>query len=169
MSHLNYSLKKLANTFNLQKELLETEMNHDEVDGNIYKNKKDEWLPYVKQGVLCTAFSYARYCKAMEEITRFSMKDCLSAAGLGWKYFRSMRDENDEPIYTYNDKYMIWFVRQSIKGGRVCAFNQYYKSKICDEVLKIFSEELNVKRNVYDIIEAYMKYKNKHLKIIKEE
>ena len=93
----------------------------------------------------------------MEEITGFSMKDCLSAPGLGWKYFKSMRDENDEPIYTYNNEYMRWFVRQSIKGGRVCAFNQYYRSKICDEALKKISEELTLKGNVYDIVEAYMK------------
>ena len=64
---------------------------------------------------------------------------------------------------------MRWFVRLSIKGGRVFAFNQYYKSKICDEVLKILSEELNVKGKVYDINEAYMNYKNEHLKIIKAE
>ena len=80
-----------------------------------------------------------------------------------------MCGENDEPVYTYNDKHMRWFVRQSIKGGRVCVFNQYYKSKNCDEVLKILSEELNVKGIVYDVIEAYMKYKNEHLKINKEE
>ena len=42
-------------------------------------------MDYVKQDVLCTAFSYARYSKAMEEITGFSMKDCLSAPGLGLK------------------------------------------------------------------------------------
>ena len=52
-------------------------MDHDEIDGNIYLDEKDEWLDYVKQGVLCTAFSYARYCKAMEELTGFSMKDSL--------------------------------------------------------------------------------------------
>ena len=134
----------------------------------VTKTKKDEWLPYVKNDVLCTAFSYARYCEAMERITRFSMKDCLSAPGLGWKYFNSTRDENDEPMYTYNDKNMRWFVRQSIKGGRVCAFNQYYRSKICDDVLKILSEESNVNGNVYDIIEASIKYKNQHLKFIKK-
>ena len=61
------------------------------------------------------------------------------------------------------------FVRQSIKGGRVCGFNQYYKSKICDEVLKILSEELNVKVYVYDIIEALLKYKNDDLKNAKAE
>ena len=76
----------------------------------------------------------------MEEITGFSMKDSLSAPGIGWKNFYSLTTEEDEPIHTYNDKYMRWFVRQLIKGGRVCSFNQYYKSKICDEVSKILSE-----------------------------
>ena len=59
----------------------------------------------------------------MEEITGFGMKDCLSLPGSGWKFFISLRTE-DEPIYTYNDKYRRWFFRQSIKAGRVCAFNQ---------------------------------------------
>ena len=72
MTHLNYSLKKLGKTFKLQKVLLKTEMNHDEVDCNNYKDKKDKCLEYVEQDVLCTAFSYASYCKAMEQITGFS-------------------------------------------------------------------------------------------------
>ena len=42
----------------------------------------------------------------MEEITGFSMKDCLSIPGLGWNYFNCLRTEKDEPVYTYNDKYM---------------------------------------------------------------
>ena len=76
------------------------------------------------------------------------MKDCLSLPGLGWKYVNSSRTEEGETIYTYNDKYMRWFDQQSIKGGRVCAFNQNYKSKICVELLKIVSKELNVKGNI---------------------
>ena len=52
------------------------------------------------------------------------MKDFLSLPGLGLKYFNSLRTEEDEPIYTHNDKYMRWFVRQTAYGGRVCAFNQ---------------------------------------------
>ena len=83
MTHLNYSLKKLGKSFKLQKELLKTEMNHDVVDGNNYKNKKDEWLPYVKQDVFFTAFCYAKHSKSMQEITGFSMKDCLSLPGFG--------------------------------------------------------------------------------------
>ena len=61
------------------------------------------------------------------------------------------------------------FVRQAAYGGRVCAFNQYYKSKSCDDILKIISKELNVKGSVYDKIEAYMEYKNEHFEIFEKE
>ena len=130
MTHLIFSLKKIGKTFKLQKELVKTELNHDEVNGDNYKDKINEWLPYVKNDVLCTAFSYARYFKAMEERTGFSLKDCLSLPGLGLKYFNSLRTEQDELIYTYNDKQMRHFVQQAAYGGRVCSFNQYYKSKV---------------------------------------
>ena len=97
------------------------------------------------------------------------MKKSLGSARLGSKRFSSLRTEEGEPIYTCNDKYMRWLVRPSRKGGRVCAFNQYFKSKICGDVLKITSKELKAAGKVYDITEAYMKYKNDHLKIIKKE
>ena len=51
-------------------------MNYAEVDGDNYKDKKDEWLDYVKQDVLCTAISYGRSGK---EITGFSMKEFVSS------------------------------------------------------------------------------------------
>ena len=103
MTHLIYSLKNLGKTFKLQKELLKTEMNHDEITGDNWRDKKDEWVDYVKNDVLCTAFSYARYC---QDFPGVSLKDCLSLPGLGWKYFNSLRTQEDEPIYTYNDKFI---------------------------------------------------------------
>ena len=64
---------------------------------------------------------------------------------------------------------MKWFFRQSIKGGRVGSINQYPKSKICDDILKIISEELNLKGNIYDFKEAYLNYRNKHFEIFEKE
>ena len=58
MTHLNYSLKKLRKTFELQKELLKTEINHNEVYSDTWKDKKSEWLPYVKNDVLCTMYCF---------------------------------------------------------------------------------------------------------------
>ena len=104
MTHLKYSLKQLGRNFRLQNGLLKFELDHNEVDYNNYKDMKSQWLPYGKQDVLCTAFSYARYINCLEEVTGFSMKDCLTFPGLGWKCFNSLRTEQDEPIYTNNDK-----------------------------------------------------------------
>ena len=59
MTHLNHSIKKLGKTFKLQKEVLKTERNRDENDGNNYKDKKHEWWDFVKKDVLCTSFCYA--------------------------------------------------------------------------------------------------------------
>ena len=124
ITHLYCSLKKVGKTFKLPKELLKTELNRDEIDENNWRDKKDDWLPNLKDDALCTAYSYAGYNKCMEETTGFGMKYCLSLPGLGWKDFNSSRTEEDETIFTYNDKYMRWFVRQSIQGGRVCSFNE---------------------------------------------
>ena len=103
-------------------------------------------------------------------MTGFSMKDCLSLPGVGKKNFNSLRTEEDEPIYTYNVKYMRWFVRKSFKGGQICASNQNYKSKTCcDEKIKITSEELNVKGKNYGNVEAYLSYKKIYFKIFGKE
>ena len=64
---------------------------------------------------------------------------------------------------------MRWFLRQSMKGGKVCGFNQYYNTKHSDDILKFVNKELAVKGSVYDTIEAYMEYKNKHFKIFEKE
>ena len=63
--------------------------------------------------MLSAAFSYARYAKGMEEKTGFGLKNGLTLPSLADKYFNSFRDENDEPIYTDNDKFMRHFVRES--------------------------------------------------------
>ena len=83
---------------------------------------------------------------------------------LGNKYFTSLRDENDEPIYTYTDPFMRNCVRKSIKGGRCTSFNQYYKSKISYEVFIIISKELNVKGNICAIFEMFFEFLSEHEK-----
>ena len=73
-----------------------------------------------------------------------------------------MRDENDEPIYTYTDKVMRDFVRQNKKGGRCNAFNQKYKSEFSDEVFNFISKELNVNGNICELLEKYFNFVNKY-------
>ena len=51
----------------------------------------------------------------MEEITGFGMKNSLTLPSLANKYFNSLRDGNDEPIYTYTDLFMRNFCEKKRK------------------------------------------------------
>ena len=135
----------------------------------IGKRKKNEWLPYLKNDVLSTAFSYARSAKAMEELTGYRKKNSLTLPSLTKKYFDGLRDENDEPIFIYTDPFMRHFVRQSIKRGRCSALNQFYKSTTSDEVFNIISIEINVIGKICKILDKYYEYTNKHGKLIENE
>ena len=126
-------------------------MKRDEIYEDNWEEKENEWLPHVKNDVLSTAFCYARYIKVMNELTNFGIKNSLSLPSLANKNLNSLRDENDEPIYTYTDPFMRNFVRNSMKGGR-CNAN---KSEISDEVFIIISRKLNVNGNIRDLLEKY--------------
>ena len=62
ITHLNYSLEKLGKTFKLPKSLWKTEMNHDDIDVNNYKNKKRYLVTLCQNGcfiyflLLCSIF-----------------------------------------------------------------------------------------------------------------
>ena len=57
MTHLNYSLNKLGKTFKLQKEILKTELNHDENFADFWRDNRNEWLPYVEKTIYVLLFS----------------------------------------------------------------------------------------------------------------
>ena len=57
---------------------------------------------------------------------------------------------------TCRDKFVKWFVRQSIKGGRFAAFFKNYKFGTADKIFETLSEELDMKRKICDVIEAYV-------------
>ena len=160
--HINKSLRKIGESYKLQESLLKKELEDDEIYEDTWEAKENEWLPYVKNDVLSTAFCYARYTMGMEELTEFGIKNSLTLPSLANKYFNSLRDENDEPIYTYTDPFMRNFVRKAIKGGRCNAFNQHYKSEISNEVFKIISKELNVNGNICNLLEKYFKFLNEY-------
>ena len=85
------------------------------------------------------------------------------------KYFNSLRDENDEPIYSYNDEFLRHFVRQSLKGGRCVTLNQYYNSTFSDEVFNTISKELDHNGIICKILDKHFEYKNEHRKFLDDE
>ena len=81
------------------------------------------------------------------------MKNSLTVPSLATENFNTLANETDEPVYTYNDEYMWYFVRKSIKSGRCTTLNKYYKSTISDEVFNFISTELNIRDKVCRVLE----------------
>ena len=144
-------------------------MEHVEIYEDTWEARENEWLPFVRNDVISTAFCYARYRMGMEELSGFGMKNSLTLPSLASKYVNSLRGDNDEPIYTYTDPFMRNFVRNTIKGGRCNAFNQHYKSENSHEVFSNISKKLNVNVNICEILEKYFEILNEHEKQIAKE
>ena len=97
------------------------------------------------------------------------MKSNLILPSLAIKYFKSLRDKNNETSYTYKDEHRRYFVRQSRKIGRCSVLNQCYKSTNSDEVFKIISKVLDVKGNIFKILDKYFEFEKKHRNKIENE
>ena len=112
-SHIKGSLNKIGEQYGLQPELLKGEIEHSVINKNNFVELRHIWEPYLISDVLCLAFIYARHSMEMQKMTGFGIKDCLTEASLGWKFFGKYN--KDREFYTFNDKYVRSFIRESIK------------------------------------------------------
>ena len=141
-SHIKGSLNKIGREYNLQPELLKGEIEHSVINKYNFAKLKHIWEPYLISDVLCLAFIYARHSMEMQKMSGFGIKDCLTEASLGWKCFGTYNKNRE--FYTFNDKYVRDFERKSIKGGRVGAFNRYFESNQCEEILNTIKTHLKI-------------------------
>ena len=156
-SHIKGSLEKIGKEYGLQPELLRGEIEHSIINKNNFAELRHIWEPYLISDVFCLAFIYARHSMEMQKMSGFGIKDCLTEASLGWKCFGTYN--KDREFYTFNDKYVINFIRNSIKGGRVGAFIRYFESNQCEEILNTIKKHLKINDNeISNIIDEYLKY-----------
>ena len=62
-------VKNIGVSYKLQPSLIKQELEHDEIYEDTWETKQNNWLPYLKNDMLSTAFSKARFAKGMEELT----------------------------------------------------------------------------------------------------
>ena len=75
-------MKKIGISYKLHSSLLKQELDHDEIYEDTWEDKEHEWLPYLKNDLLSTAFSHARYSKGREEIISSGMINNLTLSSL---------------------------------------------------------------------------------------
>ena len=83
----------------------------------------------------------------------------MREASLEKKRFGTYNKDGD--FYTFNDKFVIVFIRKSIKVGRVANFNRYFEWNQSEVILNTLKKHLE-KNNIEDsnIIKEYLKYIN---------
>ena len=158
-SHTKGSLEKISREYGLQPELLKAEIENSVNNKKNFANLKHICESYLKLDVFCLAFIHAKHSMEMQKMRGFGIKDCLTEASLGWKCFGTYNKVKD--FYTFNDKYVIDFIRKPIKSGRVAALNRYFESKQCEEILNIIKKHLKIHDNeISNIIDEHLKFIN---------
>ncbi|ESO99910.1 hypothetical protein LOTGIDRAFT_158068 [Lottia gigantea] len=162
--HEKSSLAAWGNSSNLPMNLRKIE------DVNIAKYAKDnweslrpEWEPYAKRDTLCLGACLIKYNQAMKKTVFQNVSNNLMAPSLslkGWYYlyhydkemveeewYESTRmvpkhteKQNVEKVYSHTHPFIRYFIRQSIKGGRVSANRKSFETDKMNEICAILKE-----------------------------
>ncbi|ESP02035.1 hypothetical protein LOTGIDRAFT_157165 [Lottia gigantea] len=123
-------------------------------DVNIAKYIKDnweslrhEWEPYAKRDTLCLGACLIKYNQAMKKTVFQNVSNNLTAPSLSLKdkvlkeeEFRQIEKQNVEKVYSHTHPFIRYFIRQSIKGGRVSANRKSFETNKMDEICAILKE-----------------------------
>ncbi|ESO98766.1 hypothetical protein LOTGIDRAFT_158712 [Lottia gigantea] len=128
-----------------------------------WKPLRHEWEPYAKRDTLCLGACLIKYNQAMKEAVFQIISNNLTAPSLslkGWYYLyhydkemveeewyettrkvpKHTEKENVEKVYSHTHPFIRYFIRQSIKGGRVSANRKSFETNKMDEICNILKE-----------------------------
>ncbi|ESO98149.1 hypothetical protein LOTGIDRAFT_174325 [Lottia gigantea] len=155
-------------------------------DINIAKYTKENWEslrherePHAKRDTLCLGACLIKYNQVMKEVVFQNSSNNLTAPSLslkGWYYlyhydkemveeewYESTRmvpkhteKENVEKVYSHTHPFIRYFIRQSIKGGRVSANRKSFETNEMDEICNILKEYTETPSgNIIDLFKEY--------------
>ena len=138
------SLEKVGIEYGLQPEVFKGKIEHSVNNESNFAVLRHIWQPYLKIDVLCLAFKYAKWKNSFymerQNMSGFSIKDCLAEASLGWKCFEKYNQKPE--FYTFNDKYVRIFKLKSFQLGRVVGLNRYFESNQGEKILKTIKKHI---------------------------
>ena len=153
MQHVNTKLSKWGESFNIPENLRKINFEITKINKDNYKEKENEWLPYLKNDVLSLACCMMLYNEMMIDISNLNMQTSLSLPGLTFSSWMNKMNKKEEKIYSSADKYTRYFIRKSVKGGRVAANIRKFDSSL--KIKKILKKYLGDENDIIKIISKY--------------
>ncbi|ESO94751.1 hypothetical protein LOTGIDRAFT_160993 [Lottia gigantea] len=185
--HEKSSLAAWGNSSNLPMNLRKiTDINIAKYTEDNWESLRHKWEPYAKRDTLCLGACLIKYNKVMKEVVFQNISNNLTAPSLsfkGWYYlyhynkemveeewYESTRmvpkhteKENVEKVYSHTHPFIRYFIRQSIKGGRVSANRKSFETNKMDEICNILKEFISQSEtpsdNIIDLFKEYSKSK----------
>ncbi|ESO90495.1 hypothetical protein LOTGIDRAFT_164078 [Lottia gigantea] len=144
-----------------------------------WESLRHEWEPYAKRDTLCLGACLIKYNQAMKETVFQNVSNNLTAPSLslkGWYYLyhydkemveeewyettrmvpKHIEKEKIEKVYSHTHPFIRYFIRQSIKGGRVSANRKSFETNKMDEICTILKEYLE--SDTEGIIDLFKEY-----------
>ena len=81
--HISGSLKNLQKEYNIQPDLMKSEINHDLTNIGNYKKYENLWRPYLIDEVVGITYVIAKHGNGVQKIAGVSYKNSLTEAVLG--------------------------------------------------------------------------------------
>ncbi|ESO85558.1 hypothetical protein LOTGIDRAFT_155044 [Lottia gigantea] len=144
-----------------------------------WESLRHEWEPYAKRDTLCLGACLKKYNQAMKKTVFQNVSNNLTAPSLslkGWYYLyhydkemveeewyettrmvpKHTEKENVEKVYSHTHPFIRYFIRQSIKGGRVSANRKSFETNKMDEICNVLKEYTELESN--NIIDLFKEY-----------
>ena len=104
--HIAGSLKSIQKEYNIQPDLMKSEIDHDLINIGKYKSYENLWRPYLIDDILGLAYVFDRHGERIQKITGVSYKNALTEAVLGWFCLGRYLKEYNKILFTPENKYV---------------------------------------------------------------
>ena len=145
--HISGSLKSIQKEYNIQPDLMKSEINHDLINIDNSKDYENLWRAYLLDDVLGLSYVVAKHGNSIQKITGFSYKNSLTEAALGWSCLERYLKEVNKILYIPKNEFVRDFIKTTVHGGRVLACNKNFAPKSFTDVvivLEFYGKDLEV-------------------------
>ena len=153
--HIKASLERIGLDYKLPRNIRKLSLDHENMTKDNYREKQHEWEPYLKNDVGSLAAIVWLYSKNMVELVGQHMSNNISVAGLAYKGWLNYTRQNNIMIFSHTNKFVRWFIRNSIYGGRVGAFRNKFISPILPNINFILQKYSNIYSKNLDLYSWY--------------
>ena len=98
--HISASLRKIQKEYNIQQQLIKSEIDHNLITLSNYKEHEGLWKPYLTDDVLGLVAVVAKHGNKIQQLTCVSFENSLTESSLAWSTLGRYIKQSAKTFYT---------------------------------------------------------------------